>query len=133
MAGPEDKRPPGQEDEDLFEDLDEFFAPLEETEWPGEGTTPPEPESPSGSSAEGPAEEWDLEIDLPDEAELLAEEAESPAGAEPSAAPGGEPEPQPTVTVDDEARGGRSRRARGGGRLGRDARRGRGLDRRTRR
>jgi phosphatidate cytidylyltransferase len=103
MAGPEDKRPPGQEDEDLFEDLDEFFAPLEETEWPGEGTTPPEPESPSGSSAEGPAEEWDLEIDLPDEAELLAEEAESPAGAEPSAAPGGEPEPQPTVTVDDEA------------------------------
>jgi phosphatidate cytidylyltransferase len=93
MAGPEDQRR-GPEDEDLFEDLDQFFAPLDETEWPEEGreghtpeeTTAPKPPPPE---VEGPVEQWDLEIDVPEEEELLAE---PPAGDEPRSAPPEGPE-----------------------------------------
>ena len=81
MAGPEDQRR-GPEDEDLFEDLDQFFAPLDETEGPEEGGTPDRPTVPEPPSreAEGSVEEWDLEIDVPEEEELLAE---PPAGDRP--------------------------------------------------
>jgi phosphatidate cytidylyltransferase len=80
MAGPEDQRR-GPEDEDLFEDLDQFFAPLDETEEPEAGIPerPTVPEPPS-REAEGSVEEWDLEIDVPEEEELLAE---PPAGDQP--------------------------------------------------
>jgi phosphatidate cytidylyltransferase len=80
MAGPEDQRR-GPEDEDLFEDLDQFFAPLDETEEP-EGGIPERPTVPEPPSreAEGSVEEWDLEIDVPEEEELLAE---PPAGDQP--------------------------------------------------
>lgn len=101
MAGPRDERDEGErrpEDQDLFEDLDEFFAPLEGTDWPegeegeeaaeeGGGPTPPPP------AAEGPLEDFEVDIDVPDESELLgqaegpspeapAEEAPSPAGSD---------------------------------------------------
>jgi hypothetical protein len=81
MAGPEDQRR-GPEDEDLFEDLDQFFAPLDETEGPEEGETPDRPTvpEPPAREAEGSVEEWDLEIDVPEEEELLAE---PPAGDRP--------------------------------------------------
>lgn len=81
MAGPEDQRR-GPEEEDLFEDLDQFFAPLDETEEPEEGGTPERPTvpEPPPREAEGSVEEWDLEIDVPEEDELLAE---PPAGDEP--------------------------------------------------
>jgi phosphatidate cytidylyltransferase len=89
MAGPEDKRR-GPEDENLFEDLDQFFAPLDEAEWPEEnleGRTPGKPTSPKPPSpeVEGPVEEWELEIDVPEEGELLAETAsgDEPAGKAP--------------------------------------------------
>lgn len=91
MAGPDDERDErGQrpEDEDLFEDLDEFFAPLQEAGWP-EGQEPEEapPTAPGGDMAaddEGageppPIEDWDVAIDVPGEDELLV----GPSGEEP--------------------------------------------------
>lgn len=91
MAGPEDRRRPGQEGEELFEDLDQFFAPLDESEWPeeGPGESPP-PEPPGGAEtpeAPGPVEDWDLEIDVPDEEELLAEAPGEDGEAEKEEAP----------------------------------------------
>lgn len=108
MAGPEDQRRRGQEGEDLFEDLDQFFAPLEEGEWPaedqGEGPSSETPGEPEPQEAAGPVEDWDLEIEVPEEEELLAEGLGPPegpgdaAGEEPAAegAPGQEaPGPPP--------------------------------------
>ncbi|MGH2723293.1 MAG: phosphatidate cytidylyltransferase [Actinomycetota bacterium] len=84
MGQPPDEREPGT-DEDLFEDLDQFFAPLEGSDWPQE-EEPAEP-PPGPPSEEEPAaneEEVDLEalsIDLPEEEELVprAEPTEEPA------------------------------------------------------
>jgi phosphatidate cytidylyltransferase len=105
MPGPPDEGSRRPEDEDLFEDLDEFFAPIEEL--PDEEAFPEEaragaaaqPEEPAaGEAAEEPLEEFGVDIDIPEEDELLAEvpeereaaseeEAEAPA-AETEAAPG---------------------------------------------
>jgi phosphatidate cytidylyltransferase len=76
MAGPQDQRRP--EGEDLFEDLDQFFAPLNDPDWPEEGQTPPEgepaPGETEGTAAEEGIEDWDVEIEVPAEEELVAEE-----------------------------------------------------------
>jgi phosphatidate cytidylyltransferase len=76
MAGPPDQRRP--EGEDLFEDLDQFFAPLNDPDWPEEGQAPAERE-PASDETEGAApeegmEDWDVEIEVPAEDELVAEE-----------------------------------------------------------
>jgi phosphatidate cytidylyltransferase len=91
VAGPRDERERGSE-EDLFEDLDQFFAPLDESGWPeGEDTSakepgvPSKPATPEEAAAEAGSVESDLdalEIDIPDEDELLAStEAASPEAA----------------------------------------------------
>jgi phosphatidate cytidylyltransferase len=92
VAGPDDKRDERDqpaEDEDLFEDLDEFFAPLQESGWPegqesqGEEPAPPEtepagePETAGEPGEPGALEGWDVAIDVPDEDELLARGAEA--------------------------------------------------------
>ncbi len=73
MGQPPEERE--RRDEDLFEDLDDFFAPLEESGWAEEGDVrdvapPPEAE---GVPEEGAAlEDWEVAIDVPDADELLA-------------------------------------------------------------
>jgi phosphatidate cytidylyltransferase len=99
----------GESEEDLFEDLDQFFAPLEE--WTEEEPAaaeqpdqPPEDVDPAAVEAvEGDLE--GLEIDIPDEEELVAEapaaEEETaglpgePAAVAPPAGPGEEPDIAP--------------------------------------
>jgi phosphatidate cytidylyltransferase len=80
-----------KEKDDLFEDLDRFFAPIRDVDWP-------EPSEPAGAGtgeveaeAEGPRMEAEGEGAAEDRAELVAEEPAEPA--EPAAAgPAGEPE-----------------------------------------
>ena len=107
-------------DEDLFEDLDQFFAPLDETDWPEEAGTPvagsepppvPEPpaERPSARPSERPGPERppdadiedleELEIDLPDEEPAAAEAV---ATEEPAPAPPQEPPAAPAPPPRDE-------------------------------
>jgi phosphatidate cytidylyltransferase len=101
VAGPRDERDRGSE-EDLFEDLDQFFAPLDESGWPEdedasakEAGAPREPGTPEEAGPAGTVEaDLDaLEIDIPDEEELLppveaasgegpADERVPPAGEE---------------------------------------------------
>jgi phosphatidate cytidylyltransferase len=93
VAGPGDERDDREQkgdDEDLFEDLDEFFAPLQEAGWPegqeaeeeaAPGQVPPTP--PQGPGSEGAAEpgsleDWDVAIEVPEADELLA----APPGTE---------------------------------------------------
>ncbi|MDQ3991372.1 MAG: hypothetical protein M3245_03560, partial [Actinomycetota bacterium] len=95
MAGPEEDRP--QNPEDLFEDLDRFFAPIEEDEWlsgePDPSLVEPaapaaDPYAPEGSLPEG-LDDWAPEIAIPDAGELLGDEGlgePAPPAAEPSAA-----------------------------------------------
>jgi phosphatidate cytidylyltransferase len=98
-------------DEDLFQDFDQYFAPLEEGEWPEEerqdrapGETAPEgaaPEESGEPEAEEPGQEAevpevepsDFDLDIPDPDELVAE-----LPAEPEA-----PEPPPGAVVPPEA------------------------------
>jgi phosphatidate cytidylyltransferase len=77
VAEPDDERDEKQKPEDLFTDLDKFFAPIEE-DWPEE-------EVPGESSEEVPDEgdaaldEWTgPKIRIPDEEELLGDEAAGP-------------------------------------------------------
>jgi phosphatidate cytidylyltransferase len=111
MAGPEDPRPGRSDDEDLFEDLDDFFAPLGETDWPeegrapeGSGSTPREAPPPPGTTpppAEGTqADEWEVDIDVPDEADLLATPADEPSA--PTAEASEEPSPDGTAEPEEE-------------------------------
>jgi phosphatidate cytidylyltransferase len=99
MAGPEDPRRRGQEGEDLFEDLDQFFAPLEEGEWPaedrGERPASEAPGEPESQGAAGPVEDWDLEIEVPEEEELLAEGLGPPQGPADQEEPAVEGAPAP--------------------------------------
>ena len=88
MAGPRNERDRGSE-EDLFEDLDQFFAPLDEPEWTGEGdaSRPPD-QTVDPAAAEAVEADLDaLEIDIPAEEELLAglDEEQAPAEAAPDA------------------------------------------------
>jgi phosphatidate cytidylyltransferase len=89
MAGDQRR---GSDEENLFEDLDDYFAPLDESEWPEgeEGSPPPSPAPPEPGPTDSPVEDWDLEIEVPAEEELLvagpeeAREADQ-AGVEPPA------------------------------------------------
>src|SRR5919108_4664988 len=93
MGQPPEERERDRRDEDLFEDLDDFFAPLEDTGWPEgeEGDVPETPAPAADEPGEGTAalEDWDVAIDVPEADELLATstEDEEPAQA------GGEEEP----------------------------------------
>jgi phosphatidate cytidylyltransferase len=96
VAGPPNDKERGG-DEDLFEDLDQFFAPLDEGDWPeedepsapakeeGAGASRPAPED-SARAEEVEADLEDFEIEIPDEQELLGTETprtvEQEAGAE---------------------------------------------------
>jgi phosphatidate cytidylyltransferase len=83
MGQPPEKR--DRRDEDLFEDLDDFFAPLEDTGWPegAEGSEVPEASEAAATEAEdtgegtGALEDWDVAIDVPGADELLATEDEA--------------------------------------------------------
>lgn len=89
MGQPPEERDKDARDEDLFEDLDDFFAPLEDTGWPegaegdegDQGVVPPPAEDPAAET--GALEDWDVAIDVPGAEELLA--ADEGAGAEPDA------------------------------------------------
>lgn len=100
MAEPPDERDRKKGDEDLFEELDEFFAPLDDAGWP-EGEAPEAvaqegaPEAPaeideSAADPETLEEGWDVAIDVPEADELLAPVA--PADEEPEAEEQGEVE-----------------------------------------
>ncbi len=107
MGEPPDEREKKPGDEDLFEDLDEFFAPLEDAGWPegeagqgeaGEEQAPARPaeteDLPAGTEA---LEEWDVAIEVPGAEELLAEGAgpvDAAAEAGPEAEPGSQDEPE---------------------------------------
>ncbi|HUG88304.1 MAG TPA: phosphatidate cytidylyltransferase [Actinomycetota bacterium] len=73
--------------DDLFGDLDDFFAPIDDVDWPEEGQAEAGEEA---EEAEAPAdagepddEEWAPAIDIPDEEELVGEaEIEPELGAE---------------------------------------------------
>jgi phosphatidate cytidylyltransferase len=83
VGQPPEKR--DRRDEDLFEDLDDFFAPLEDTGWPegAEGSEVPEASEAAATEAEesgegtGALEDWDVAIDVPRADELLATEDEA--------------------------------------------------------
>jgi phosphatidate cytidylyltransferase len=92
VGQPPEERDKDARDEDLFEDLDDFFAPLEDTGWPegaegdegdqgDQGVVPPPAEDPAAET--GALEDWDVAIDVPGAEELLA--ADEGAGAEPDA------------------------------------------------
>jgi phosphatidate cytidylyltransferase len=70
MAGDQRR---GSDEENLFEDLDDYFAPLDESERPEgeEGSPPRSPAPPEPGPTDGPVEDWDLEIEVPAEEELL--------------------------------------------------------------
>jgi phosphatidate cytidylyltransferase len=118
VADPPDERARRPEDEDLFEDLDEFFAPIEDL--PDEEAFPeearrPAAEEPRESDAEGqngeqaaeePLEEFGVDIDIPEEDELLAEAgAEEPqVSAEEVAAPEPEAEAEEALPAAEEER-----------------------------
>jgi phosphatidate cytidylyltransferase len=78
VAGPDDKRDEREqrpEDEDLFEDLDEFFAPLQDSGWPEDQAGEEEQAAPGETDTAGEPgalEDWDVAIEVPDEDELLA-------------------------------------------------------------
>jgi phosphatidate cytidylyltransferase len=79
MAEPDDER--DQKPEDLFTDLDKFFAPIEDDDWPEEESA----EEPAAEKApdEGDLEDWTApKIDIPDEEELLGAEEASPPSTE---------------------------------------------------
>ena len=98
MAEPDDERE--QKPEDLFTDLDKFFAPIEDEDWPEEeGSEEPPPER---APDEGQADlgDWTSpKIDIPGEEELLGTEA----GAPPSATDSKEAPPSIPGTGDEEA------------------------------
>lgn len=100
MVGRRDDRERGSE-EDLFEDLDQFFAPLDESAWPEEGQEAPastggaaQPKGPPEDAADADQVEEDLdalEIDIPDEDELLGVDQAEPQPEAPTAADEEEP------------------------------------------
>jgi phosphatidate cytidylyltransferase len=88
VSDPPNERDRRPEDEDLFEDLDEFFAPIEdlpdEEEFPKEARTPAadlsdEQETGTGQPGTEPGEleEFGVDIDIPEEDELIAEPPEA--------------------------------------------------------
>lgn len=72
MAEPDDERE--QRPEDLFTDLDKFFAPLEDDDWP-EGEAEETEQRAKAPEGEAALEDWaPPKIDVPEEEELLGEE-----------------------------------------------------------
>ncbi|MGH2683784.1 MAG: phosphatidate cytidylyltransferase [Actinomycetota bacterium] len=67
---------PEESVEDLFDDLDKFFEPIREPDWPQGGPSEPLQPGPQGPEGEVPADSDWPEITVPDEAELLGEEGE---------------------------------------------------------
>jgi phosphatidate cytidylyltransferase len=67
---------PEESVEDLFEDLDKFFEPIREPDWP-EGTPGEAPQQGAGEDV-APGEEGWPEITVPGETELLGEDAGAP-------------------------------------------------------
>jgi phosphatidate cytidylyltransferase len=114
MAGPEDPRRGRSDEEDLFEDLDDYFAPLGDTGWaedsgaseeserpPAEVSPPPPAGTPPPPAGEGtPADDWEVDIDVPDEADLLAPSAEEPSA--PTAEASEEPPAEVTAEPEEE-------------------------------
>ena len=118
MVGPDDHR--DDDGEDLFEDLDRFFAPIKDTDWPEEEPPPPaeaeqpaeQPDAPPTPAAS--AEDEDIlggwggpQIDIPDPEELVGDlfpepepEAEPVLLSEPE--PGEEPAPEPELPSEPE-------------------------------
>ncbi|HJV04397.1 MAG TPA: hypothetical protein VJ868_03965, partial [Actinomycetota bacterium] len=115
-------REPGSE-EDLFQEFDDYFAPLEEEgEWPEEGreerpagtpaaedrpeTTPPDT---SQETVAGEVEPTDFDLDIPEPDELVAdlpaepEAPEPPPGAVTPPAPEPQPGPEPLEAAFDRA------------------------------
>jgi phosphatidate cytidylyltransferase len=94
MPEPDDERK--EKPEDLFTDLDKFFAPIEEEDWPEE-----EPAEESARAdkvpdeGEAALEDWTgPTIEIPDEEELLGPGAGAPPPAEgPAGVPPARPEP----------------------------------------
>lgn len=82
MSQPPSERDRGG-DEDLFEDLDQFFAPLEDSGWTGEGDA-------AGGEADAAVEGFEdldpMAIQIPEEDELVGGRAEEPGGPAPSTA-----------------------------------------------
>ena len=92
--------------EDLFGDLDEFFAPIDEVEWP-EGEEPEAEDVPVPAEGE---EEWAPEIEIPEEGQLLGAEAAAESDEEQEEEPddvgelfGEEPEPAREAPVAEDA------------------------------
>jgi CDP-diglyceride synthetase len=72
MAEPDDERE--QRPEDLFTDLDKFFAPLEDDDWPEGEAEKTEQEAKAPDEGEDALEDWaPPKIDVPDEEELVGE------------------------------------------------------------
>jgi phosphatidate cytidylyltransferase len=85
--------------DDLFGDLDEFFAPIEDVDWPereeGEGEEPPTTGAEERKETPGDEEgEWAPSIDLPEEEELVGPAARGEEGEEARDAETAEPEPE---------------------------------------
>jgi phosphatidate cytidylyltransferase len=91
VAEPDDEREQKETPEDLFTDLDKFFAPIEDDDWPeeeipGEG----EEKGRISEQGEGGFDDWTgPKIRIPDEEELLGQESEAVTEAAP---PGAEDE-----------------------------------------
>jgi phosphatidate cytidylyltransferase len=98
VADDREARGRGRSDEDLFQDFDEYFAPLEEGEWPegqetaGRSAAEPDEESdaapPSDSGrepeeAEEAVEPADFDLDIPEPEELVADLPAEPEPPEP--------------------------------------------------
>lgn len=79
MAEPDDERERKEKPEDLFSDLDKFFAPIEDDDWPEE-EIPSEGEKRERipEQAEGSLDDWTgPKISIPEEEELLGKESEA--------------------------------------------------------
>src|SRR5437763_8186503 len=107
MANDETGRESGGKSDDLFEDLDRFFATIDESEWPeSEEAVPLEPDEEGavvgrgvapGSAAGAPEEEPAPEPEAIPEAELEADSIIEPAAASGDDASGEGPEPSPSA------------------------------------
>lgn len=75
MAEPDDEREKKEKPEDLFSDLDKFFAPIEEDDWPEEGVSEKAAETERiPDQGAGDLDDWTgPRIRIPDEEELLGE------------------------------------------------------------
>jgi len=103
----------GDDEKDPFEDLDQFFAPIEEAEEPEDLPTAPRREPEPGPPAPDVSEEQaaealeglELGIDLPDESDLVEELPEQVEGEHPVTAAEEETAEEPQPRAETEAAG----------------------------